>query len=177
MAKLKHNNVDQNSADQIIRQDYEGEDVQQEGDFPEDPSASVPSNASQPSDTTLYGGDLDAAQHRTDAGEEAVGGSSPTPDQDVVDQLGKAVGITYGDHEPLRFGDKVADRDARRWELNPASSEDYQERRRELSGNDNSTPEQVPSVKRPRGARTAGQNASRSSRPAGARARRAQRKK
>ena len=73
----------------------------------------------------LSGGDIDAAWDRADVGEETVGGSSPTPDQDVVDQLGEAVGLTYEDNEPLDTERKVAKRDDRRWELDPASSEGY----------------------------------------------------
>lgn len=132
MSKPKH--ID---ADLLIRQYYEGEDTGPEGAFPEDTMESVSSvpphssNTATP-DTTLSGGDVDAARSGTDAGEETVGGSTPTPDQDVVDELGKAVGITYNDAEPLQFGDKMADRDAQRWELNPASSEGYQERLQEL---------------------------------------------
>jgi len=76
----------------------------------------------------LSGGDLDAAWDLADAGEETVGGSSPTPDQDVVDQLGEAVGLIYADNEPLDTEEKIAKRDCRRWELNPASSEDYKTR-------------------------------------------------
>lgn len=177
MTKPKHTNVDQNNADQDIRQDYEGEDVQQEGAFPENTLASVSTVDSQPSDATLYGGDVDAAQHQTDAGEEAVGGSSPTPDQDVVQELGDAVGITYENNEPLRFGDKVADRDAQRWELNPASSEGYQERLRELSGNADSPAEQAPPAKQPTRARKDGENASRSGRRTGPRGRKAPKKR
>ena len=73
----------------------------------------------------LSGGDIDAAWDRADVDEETVGGSSPTPDQDVVDQLGEAVGLTYEDNEPLDTERKVAKRDDRRWELDPASSEGY----------------------------------------------------
>jgi hypothetical protein len=73
----------------------------------------------------LSGGDIDAAWDQADVGEETVGGSSPTPDQDVVDQLGEAVGLTYADDEPLDTERKVAKRDERRWELDPASSEGY----------------------------------------------------
>lgn len=94
MTKPKHTHVDPNNADHVIRQDYEGEDVQQEGAFPADTLASVSTADPQPSDATLYGGDIDAAQHQTDAGEEAVGGSSPTPDQDVVQELG----MPWGSH-------------------------------------------------------------------------------
>jgi len=76
----------------------------------------------------LSDGDLDAAWDRADAGEETVGGSSPTPDQDVVDELGAAVGLTYQDNEPVDTAEKLAERDRWRWELDPASSEDYDDR-------------------------------------------------
>ena len=56
------------------------------------------------------------------------GGDNPTPDQDVVDELGRASGIVYNDSEPLHTTDKLVQRDRRRWELNPASSEDFDER-------------------------------------------------
>ncbi|HEV2665270.1 MAG TPA: DUF6335 family protein [Blastocatellia bacterium] len=76
----------------------------------------------------LSAGDIDAAWDRADAGEETVGGSSPTPDQDVVDQLGLAVGLIYEDNEPLDTDEKIANRDCHRWELDPASSEGYKMR-------------------------------------------------
>lgn len=177
MSKPKYPNDDQSDADQVSRPYDEGEEVQQDQAFPEDTFASV----STPPDATLYGGDVDAAQQPTDAGEETVGGSSPTPDQDVVEELGDAVGITYEDHEPLRFGDKLADRDAQRWELNPASSEDYRERLSDLSGDGQSTTEQVPRAGRPTKratrARSTGESTSRSGRRAGTRTRQAQKKK
>jgi hypothetical protein len=71
----------------------------------------------------LSGGDLDADwQSANQAGEETVGGSAPTPDQDVVDELGEAVGLTYEDDEPLQGEEKLRERDRNRWELNPASA-------------------------------------------------------
>jgi len=76
----------------------------------------------------LSAGDVDADWGRADVGEETVGGSVPTPDQAVVDELGGAVGLTYEDNEPLHPTDKVEQRDRRRWELDPASSEDYNDR-------------------------------------------------
>jgi hypothetical protein len=82
----------------------------------------------------LSGGDVDAAWDQADAGEETVGGSNPTPDQNVVDDLGRAAGITYSDTEPLRPDEKVAVRDEKRWEVDPASAEDYEERQQELFG-------------------------------------------
>lgn len=76
----------------------------------------------------LSAGDIDADWARADVGEEAVGGSAPTPDQDIVEELGEAVGLTYEDNEPLHTTEKVEERDRKRWELDPASSEDYNER-------------------------------------------------
>jgi len=63
------------------------------------------------------------------SGDEAPGGDNPTPDQDIVDDIGKALGVEYNDNEELRSGDKVQDRDKHRWELNPASAEDYKKDR------------------------------------------------
>ena len=73
-------------------------------------------------------GDIDADWRRADVGEETPGGSTPTPDQDVVEELGEAVGLTYEDNEPLDTAEKIANRDRHRWELDPASSEDYNDR-------------------------------------------------
>ena len=53
----------------------------------------------------------------------------PTPDQDIVDDIGKALGVEYQDNEELRASDKVVERDKHRWELDPASSEDYKDRK------------------------------------------------
>jgi hypothetical protein len=82
--------------------------------------------------TVLTGGDVDAAWDAVDIGEETVGGSTPTPDQDVVDDLGRAVGVTYSDTEPLRPEEKERQRDEKRWEMDPASAPDYQDRQRAL---------------------------------------------
>jgi uncharacterized protein DUF6335 len=80
----------------------------------------------------LSGGDIDARWEDADSsGDEAVGGSMPTPNQDVVDEIGQAVGVTYQDDEELKVGEKERERDKHRWELDPASSEDYQDRARE----------------------------------------------
>ena len=79
-------------------------------------------------DPTLSGGDVDAAwEDSIDAGEESVGGTAPTPDQDIVDEIGKAAGLTYRDDEPLDSDKKVLDRDRNRWELNPESADDGEE--------------------------------------------------
>jgi hypothetical protein len=76
----------------------------------------------------LSGGDLDASWQTANAsGEETVGGSAPTPDQDIVDELGAAAGLNYRDDEPLNADAKILDRDRNRWELNPASADDQEE--------------------------------------------------
>lgn len=73
----------------------------------------------------ISGGDLDASwQTGNVAGEETVGGSVSTPDQDVVEELGAAAGLSYKDDEPLDYDRKVLDRDRDRWELDPASALD-----------------------------------------------------
>jgi len=76
----------------------------------------------------LSGGDIDADWEGADVGDETVGGSAATPNQDVVEELGEAVGLTYQDNEPLHSEQKLQDRDRKRWELDPASSEDYFDR-------------------------------------------------
>ena len=78
-------------------------------------------------DPSLSAGDVDAAwEDSVVAGEESVGGSAPTPDQDNVDEIGDAAGVTYQDDEPLNSDQKILERDRRRWELNPASA-NYQD--------------------------------------------------
>lgn len=80
----------------------------------------------RPEGAMLAGGDLDAAWKDAEgSGEETVGGSVVTPDQDVVEEIGEALGITYRYDEPLRPVEKESERDHPRWELDPASSEDY----------------------------------------------------
>jgi hypothetical protein len=77
----------------------------------------------------MTGGDVDADwEDAYSVGDEAPGGDNPTPDQDRVDDIGKALGVTYDDNEELKASDKIADRDKHRWELDPASSEDYRDR-------------------------------------------------
>jgi hypothetical protein len=78
-----------------------------------------------PPEAELTGGDIDAAWDQAAGGEETVGGSNPTPDQDLVDEIGRAVGVGYEDAEPLDMTGKIERRDEQRWELHPASSEDF----------------------------------------------------
>ena len=77
----------------------------------------------------LTGGDIDADwESAHSVGDEAPGGDNPTPDQDIVDDIGKALGVQYEDNEELKGEKKISDRDKKRWELDPASSDDYEDR-------------------------------------------------
>jgi hypothetical protein len=77
----------------------------------------------------MTGGDVDADWGDAYAvGDEAPGGDNPTPDQDIVDDIGKALGVEYQDNEELKGADKIKERDKHRWELDPASSDDYRDR-------------------------------------------------
>ncbi len=74
----------------------------------------------------LTAGDIDARWEDAYAvGDEAPGGDNPTPDQDRVEDIGRALGLTYEDNEELEGGEKIVERDRHRWELDPASSDDW----------------------------------------------------
>lgn len=65
----------------------------------------------------LTAGDVDANwQDAYAIGDEAPGGDNPTPDQDRVDDIGRALGIEYQDGEELQGGEEVTERDHHRWE-------------------------------------------------------------
>ena len=66
----------------------------------------------------LTGGDVDADWSRAESsGEETVGGSVVTPDQDVVDELARALGVEQDANAELRTaGEILRDRDAHRWQ-------------------------------------------------------------
>ena len=51
--------------------------------------------------------------------------------EDEVDEIGKLSVLRYADGEPLRVGPKEKDRDKHRWELDPASADDYVDRMHE----------------------------------------------
>jgi hypothetical protein len=77
----------------------------------------------------LTGGDLDANWEQAyTSGDEIPGGDNPTPDQDRVDDIGRALGVRYADEEELVGSDKIIERDRHRWELDPASAEDFGDR-------------------------------------------------
>ena len=77
----------------------------------------------------LTGGDVDADwESAYSTGDEAPGGDNPTPDQSVVDDIGAAVGVEYDDNEELEGAERIVERDRHRWEFDPASSDDFDER-------------------------------------------------
>ena len=77
----------------------------------------------------LTGGDVDADwESAYSVGDEAPGGDNPTPDQNNVDDIGLALGVEYEDNEELEGADKIVERDRHRWEDDPASSEDFEDR-------------------------------------------------
>ena len=82
------------------------------------------------SNSQIVGGDGDvaAAEQESATGEELVGGSAPTPDQDMVDELGAAAGIEMPDGVILNTTNMLEHRDENRWELDPSSAEDTQDR-------------------------------------------------
>lgn len=76
----------------------------------------------------VTGGDLDDNVYQAEVvGEEAVGGQTPTPDQNVSEELLQAMGIASEEGESVNTREKLESRDQSRWELDPLSSEDYQE--------------------------------------------------
>jgi hypothetical protein len=79
----------------------------------------------------LTGGDVDTDWNEAYAsGEETPGGDMSTPDQDVVEEIGRALGVEYEDAEELKGAAKIEGRDRHRWEYDPASAEDYKDRNR-----------------------------------------------
>jgi hypothetical protein len=70
------------------------------------------------SSPALTGGDIDADWKRADSvGEEAPGGTVATPDQDVVDEIGRSVGVPRAPDEAFRPSGEILDaRDRRRGE-------------------------------------------------------------
>jgi uncharacterized protein DUF6335 len=80
----------------------------------------------------LSGGDVDADWSRAESsGEEAVGGSEPTPDQDVVDELARALGVEQdADAEFRTTGEILDERDRWRWRLDEEARDEEEGRGR-----------------------------------------------
>jgi uncharacterized protein DUF6335 len=79
-----------------------------------------------PDRARLTGGDVDADWQRAgDVGEEAVGGSVATPDQDRVDDLGRALGVPRAPDEEVRTSTEILEgRDRNRWDQEQSTGGD-----------------------------------------------------
>jgi erythromycin esterase-like protein len=73
----------------------------------------------------LTAGDLDARwQEAEDSGAETPGGHVATPDQDNVDEIGRAVGMEFQDNQELSAPEEILSRrDRRRWEMDKRSAD------------------------------------------------------
>ena len=68
------------------------------------------------------GGDLDANwEDVNNAGSESFAGDSPTPDQSLVEENARAIGVSFEDNEELDFLEKIEKRDRDRYELEEQS--------------------------------------------------------
>ena len=72
------------------------------------------------------GGDIDADWQRAQSsGEEAVGGSVATPDQDIVDELARPFGVERPPDAPVITSEEMLNaRDRRRWRIEQHNEED-----------------------------------------------------
>jgi len=72
------------------------------------------------------GGDVDADWQRAQSsGEEAVGGSVATPDQDVVDELARPFGVERPPDAPVITSEEMLNaRDRRRWRIEQHNEEE-----------------------------------------------------
>jgi uncharacterized protein DUF6335 len=73
----------------------------------------------------LTAGDMDARwQEAEDSGAETPGGHVTTPDQDNVDEIGRAVGMEFQDNQELCAPEEILSRrDRRRWEMDKRSAD------------------------------------------------------
>lgn len=92
-----------------------------QGPPPDETVLLVPPEPPPPREVSLTGGDVDADWQRAAAiGEEAVGGSVATPDQDRVDDIGTALGVPRAPDEEVRTSTEILEgRDRNRWEQEP----------------------------------------------------------
>lgn len=77
---------------------------------------------SMASGAPVTGGDPDAKQEQAKmVGEEAIGGTTPTPDQSNVDDVAAAAGINTQAEHPVKVFEEMQKRDQHRHELDPES--------------------------------------------------------
>ncbi|MBD2113904.1 MULTISPECIES: DUF6335 family protein [Cyanophyceae] len=86
--------------------------------------AEVTAESALETNSPLTGGDPDAVAERAETvGEEAVGGTTPTPEQNDVDGLTDAVGISNQPEHPVGVLNEMNRRDDQRFELDPDSKD------------------------------------------------------
>ena len=72
-----------------------------------------------------------------DLDDETGDDTTPWPDANFVDEIAAEPGVEQGEGEPVRAtAERVAERDVKRQELDPASSADYEQRQRALDEED-----------------------------------------
>ena len=78
------------------------------------------------SSAVLSGGDVDADWQRAQSsGEETVGGSVATPDQDVVHEIGQALGVAQAPDAPVVTSEEILrQRDRWYWRLERRAAEE-----------------------------------------------------
>jgi hypothetical protein len=124
--------VKQNQAAQEATSDYDAEELESEDGSLLSPGAArmideiVEHNSTGPE---LAGRDLDADWQSAGAvGDEAVGGHAPTPDQDEVDAIGRALGVEQEEDDEVQTHEEIlSKRDRDRWELDRRSADQESE--------------------------------------------------
>ena len=103
--------------------------IQRLDSSPESEALEVPLSELLEEGTHRSSDDLDAGWDLSDVCLSDVdAAANATPDPNAPEEWGMAFGIHYAASEPLRCGEKERDRDAHRWELDPASADDYRDR-------------------------------------------------
>ncbi len=129
--KLPHLDRARRTLDETLRTPPSSLDMERKGTAARSGRAEMAQNARdhRGMSSDITGGDVDVdVEDAYFTGDEAPGGDNPSPDLEVVDDIGKALGVQYDDAEELKSGDKLVERDKHRWEMDPASSEDYKDR-------------------------------------------------
>ncbi|MGG6242023.1 DUF6335 family protein [Nodosilinea sp. AN01ver1] len=86
--------------------------------------AEVPDHNQMASGSPVTAGDPDAMIEQAKVvGEEAIGGTTPTPDQSNVDDIAAAVGINTQAEHPVAVKREMERRDNHRFELDPDSKD------------------------------------------------------
>ncbi|BAZ08515.1 hypothetical protein NIES4071_03200 [Calothrix sp. NIES-4071] len=98
-------------------------------DLPQEITESYGTGVKQVSRTEM--GNVEMAPELKDedaVGDEAVGGTVATPEKNVTEEIEAAVGLEMPDGAILHTNQILEKRDDDRWELDPTSSEDYDQR-------------------------------------------------